>query len=124
MTFRLEHVHVKTRDPAGTARFYMETLGATLIEVSHDDTHYRIDLHGLTLNITDHVSYQKREQKYGIEHLAVETDDMDGTLANLKAKGATVLEELISPVPAHKGGRICFLEGPEGIQLELVEIVK
>ena len=124
MTFKLEHVHVKTRDPAGTARFYMETLGATLIEANHNDTHFRINLHGLTLNITDHVDYQKRQQKYGIEHFAIETDDMEGTLAKLKAKGAIVLEELISPVPAHKGGRICFLEGPEGIQLELVEIVK
>lgn len=25
MTFNLEHVHLKTRDPAATARFYMET---------------------------------------------------------------------------------------------------
>lgn len=122
MTFRLEHVHIKTRDPAKTARFYMETLGATLIEASKDDKHYRINLHGLTLNITDHVEYQKRRQKYGLEHLAVETDDMDGTLAKLKSEGAIVLEELISPVPAHNGARICFLEGPDGIQLELVEM--
>jgi catechol 2,3-dioxygenase-like lactoylglutathione lyase family enzyme len=123
MTFRLEHVHVKTREPAKTARFYMETLGATLIEASHNDTRFRIDLHGVTLNITDHVDYQKRQQKYGLEHLAVETDDMDGTLAKLKSQGATVLEEMISPIPKHKGGRICFLEGPEGIQLELIEIM-
>jgi catechol 2,3-dioxygenase-like lactoylglutathione lyase family enzyme len=124
MTFRLEHLHIKTRDPEKTARFYMDTLGATLIEVSRDNTHFRINLHGLTMNITDHVEYQKRQQKYGLEHLAVETDDMDGTLATLKSQGAVVLEELISPVPHHKGGRICFLEGPEGIQLELVEIIK
>ena len=25
MTFNVEHVHLKTRDPAATARFYMET---------------------------------------------------------------------------------------------------
>ena len=101
----------------------METLGATLIEASHNDTRFRVDLHGVTLNITDHVDYQKRQQKYGLEHLAVETDDMDGTLAKLKARGATLLEQMISPIPKHKGGRICFLEGPEGIQLELIEIM-
>ena len=51
--------------------------------------------------------------------LASGADPVDAAVA-----GAKVLEELVSPVPAHKGGRICFLEGPEGIQLELVEIVK
>src|ERR1035437_10265063 len=112
MTFRLEHVHLKTREPAKTARFYMETLGATLIEASHNDTRFRVNLHDATLDITDHVDYQKRQQKYGLEHLAVKTDDMDGTLAKLKSQGATVLEEMISPIPAHRGGRICFLEGP------------
>ena len=75
MTFKLEHFHVKTRDPAGTARFYMDTLGATLIEANVDQTHFRVDLHGVTLNITDHVAQQKRVQKYGIEHFAVQTDD-------------------------------------------------
>ena len=122
MTFRLEHLHVKTRNPAKTARFYMDTLGATLIEASNNDKHFRVNLHGLTLNITDHVEYQKREQKYGLEHFAVETDDFDGTVKKLTSEGAIVLEEFISPVPVHRGGRVCFLEGPEGIQLELVEL--
>ena len=123
MTFRLEHFHVKTRDPARTARFYMDTLGATLIESNADQTHFRINLHGVTLNVTDYVSQQKRQQKYGLEHFAIETDDLDGTVAKLKSEGATVLEQMVSPIPAHRGGRICFLEGPEGIQIELVEMM-
>jgi catechol-2,3-dioxygenase len=122
MAFKLEHVHLKTRDPAGTAKFYMECLGATLIEASHGDTRFRVDLHGVTLNITGHVDYQKREQHYGLEHFAVETDDLEGTMEKLLASGARVLESMVSPIPKHKGGRICFLEGPEGVQLELIEI--
>ena len=106
-----------------TARFYMKTLGAKLIEANADQTHFRVDLHGVTLNITDHVAHQKRVQKYGIEHFAVQTDDFDGTRAKLLREGAVALEEMVSPVPAHRGGRICFLEGPEGIQLELIEIM-
>ena len=121
MAFRLEHVHVKTKDPQRTARFYIEALGATLIESTDDNTRFRVDLHGVTLNITDHISYQTREQHYGLEHFAVETDDFDGTLARLKATGAKVLEEMVSPIPAHKGARVCFLDGPEGVQVELIE---
>jgi predicted enzyme related to lactoylglutathione lyase len=121
MAFKLEHVHVKTRDPRGTAQFYMDALGATLIESSHEDTRFRVDLHGLTLNISGHIDTQKREQHYGLEHFAVQTDDFDATVAKLKARGAKVLEQMVSPIPAHQGGRICFLEGPEGVQLELIE---
>ena len=123
MTLRLEHLHVKTRDPAKTAHFYIETLGATLIETGRNGMLFRLDLHGLTLNISDHVDYQKRQQKYGLEHLALETDDLNGTLARLKSQGSTVLEEVISPIPAHRGGRICFVETPDGVELELIEIL-
>ena len=122
MAFKLEHVHVKTKDPQSTAKFYMEALGATLIDATHENTRFRVNLHGLTLNISDHIEYQTRQQRYGLEHFAVQTDDLDGTVAKLKAKGARVLEEMISPIPAHKGTRICFLEGPEGVQLELIEV--
>lgn len=123
MAIKLEHLHIKTRDAAKTARFYMEHLGATLIETGRNGALFRLDLHGLTLNISDHVEGQKRVQTYGLEHLALETDDLDGTLARMKDDGATVLEELISPHPVHRGGRICFLETPDGVQLELVEIL-
>ena len=122
MAFKLEHVHVKTKDPGRTAEFYMEALGATLMEATHENTRFRLNLHGLTLNISDHIEYQTRQQRYGLEHFAVQTDDLDGAIAKLKAKGARVLEEMISPIPAHKGMRICFLEGPEGVQLELIEV--
>jgi catechol 2,3-dioxygenase-like lactoylglutathione lyase family enzyme len=122
MAFKLEHVHVKTRDPRGTAKFYTEALGATLIEATHEDTRFRVDLHGVTLNITGHIEYQTREQHYGLEHFAVQTDQFDATLAKLEERGAKVLEQMVSPIPDHQGGRICFLEGPEGVQLELIEV--
>ena len=51
-----------------------------------------------------------------------QTDDARAR-AKLLREGAVALEEMVSPVPAHRGGRICFLEGPEGIQLELIEIM-
>lgn len=122
MAFKLEHVHVKTRDPQATARFYIEALGAELIEVKEAGRHFRLNLHGLTLNVTDHIQTQRRNQRYGLEHFAVQTDDLEGTVARLEAVGGRVLERFDSPVPAHEGGRVCFVEGPEGVQLELVEV--
>jgi predicted enzyme related to lactoylglutathione lyase len=117
MAFTLNHVHLKSQDPQQAAKFYVENLGATI--VSEIGTRgYRLDLHGLTVNLTTHVEDQTRQQLYGMEHFALNTDDMDGTLAKLTANGARVLEQMVSG----NGRRICFLEGPDGVQLEIIEM--
>ena len=118
MAIGVHHVHLKSRDPKRTMQFYVDTLGATLIaEVSGRG--YRVNLHGLTLNITGLIADQRREQHYGIEHVAVDTDDYPGTLASLRAKGVRILEEL----PPTNGRRVCFLEAPDGAQVEIIERV-
>jgi catechol 2,3-dioxygenase-like lactoylglutathione lyase family enzyme len=45
MTLKLNHPHLKTRDPEKTVRFYVDNLGATV--VSENPNGYRLDLHGL-----------------------------------------------------------------------------
>jgi predicted enzyme related to lactoylglutathione lyase len=79
---------------------------------------YRLDLHGLSLNVTTLIEAQTRQQVYGMEHFALNTDDLDGTVAKLTANGAQVLEQMVSG----NGRRICFLEGPDGVQLEIIEM--
>jgi lactoylglutathione lyase len=116
MAFKLNHVHLKSDDPKKTADFYIKNLGATLM-AEIGTRGYRVNLHGLTLNITTFVEDQKRQQLYGMEHFAIDTDDLDGTISNLQADGARVLETMES-----NGRRICFLEGRDGVQLELVEM--
>ena len=84
MAIGVHHVHLKTRDPKQTMQFYVDNLGATLIaEVGARG--YRVNLHGLTLNITTLIDTQTREQQYGLEHVAVDTDDYTAALAKFKA---------------------------------------
>jgi len=119
MSFTLNHVHLKTRDPKQTAQFYVDNLGATLVgEIGTRG--YRVNLYGLTLNITTIVDSQRREQHYGVEHIAVNTDDYTNTLARLRANGVRILEEL----PPTNGRRVCFLEAPDGAQVEIIETVE
>ena len=117
MTFALNHVHIKTRDPVKTMQFYIDNFGATL--KAKTDTGYNLDLHGLQLNVTDNNAGQTRQQNYGIEHIALNTADYPGTLASLRAKGVTILEEL----PREPGRRVCFLQCPDGAQMEVIEKV-
>ena len=116
MAYAVQHVHIKTRDPKTTAQFYIDNFAATL-KGEIPGRGVRLDLHGLQLNVTTLIPSQSREQHYGIEHIAVETDDYAGTLAKLKANGVRILEEL----PPSNGRHVCFLETPDGAQLELIE---
>ena len=79
----------------------------------------RLDLHGLTLNVTKFIESQKHEQKYGIEHIALDTDDMPALVEKLKASGTKILEE----TTVGNGRKVCFFEGPDGVHLELLEVV-
>jgi catechol 2,3-dioxygenase-like lactoylglutathione lyase family enzyme len=99
-------------------QFYVDNLGATLV-AEIGTRGYRVNLHGLTLNITTLIEAQSREQHYGIEHIAVDTDDYAGTLARFRASGARVLEEL---APTN-GRRVGFVEAPDGAQIEVIEKV-
>jgi len=117
MTFKVNHVHLKTRDPEETARFYVDTLGARIVGRAGDGG-YRLELNGLALNITDMLKHQTREQKYGIEHIAIDTDELDALVEKLKARGINILEQTV----VSGGRRVCFFEGPDGVQLEFMEM--
>ena len=117
MTLQLNHVHLKTRDPEKTAKFYVDTLGATIVNQSSNGG-YRLDLHGLSLNVTKFIESQTREQKYGMEHIAIDTDELDTLVEKLKAQGINILEQ----TSITGGRRVCFFEGPDGVQLEFIEM--
>lgn len=117
MTFKMNHVHLKTKDPEKTAKFYVDTLGAKIVNGPNANGGFRIDLHGLELNISRFLE-QKREQKYGMEHIAIDTDELDNLVEKLKVQGIHILEETV----VSGGRRVCFFEGPDGVQLEFIEM--
>jgi catechol 2,3-dioxygenase-like lactoylglutathione lyase family enzyme len=118
MTIGVHHVHMKTRDPKQTLAFYVDNLGATLV-ADRGANGYTVKLDELQINITPLIGSQTREQRYGLEHIAVDTDDYPGTMARFRAHGVRVLEEL----PPTNGRRVGFLEGPDGTQIEVIERV-
>src|SRR6266571_6982136 len=117
MALQLNHVHLKTTDPKQTAQWYVDNLGATIVSEAGANG-YRLDLHGLALNVTTFIDSQKREQHYGMEHIAIDTDELDTLVDKLKASGINILEE----TSIGGGRRVCFFEGPDGVQLEFIEM--
>jgi catechol 2,3-dioxygenase-like lactoylglutathione lyase family enzyme len=117
MAFKLNHVHLKTQDPKQTAQWYVENLGARVVS-DLGANGYRLDLHGLSLNVTTFIDSQTRQQLYGMEHIAIDTDELDTLVDKLKAQGIHILEE----TSIGGGRRVCFFEGPDGVQLEFIEM--
>jgi catechol 2,3-dioxygenase-like lactoylglutathione lyase family enzyme len=121
MAFKINHLHLKTPDPKKTAHWYVENLGATIVSEASGAggaASYRLNLHGVPLNVTGFVEGQKLEQHYGLEHVAIDTDDLPGTVSKLKEGGARILEER----SLRDGRKVCFFEGPEGVRLEVLEM--
>jgi len=121
MAFKVNHLHLKTPDPRKTAKWYVEFLGAKIVserETPSGQPFLRLDLHGLALNVSGFVEGQRLEQHYGMEHLAIDTDDFAAEVAKIKAGGAKILEER----KGAEGRNICFFEGPEGVRLEFLEM--
>ena len=58
MSFSVNHVHLKTRDPAATVRFYVENFGAVEKAIV-PGRGFQVDLHGLQLNITTLIAAQQ-----------------------------------------------------------------
>lgn len=118
MSFRLDHLHIKVTDPEAAKDFFVDSLGAVMLaELGAGTYGYRVDLHGLVVNLTTLSPGQVREQHYGIEHIAIATDDFGGAIEGLTGGGAKVLEE----IRTREGLRVSFLEGSDGVQFELLE---
>ncbi len=121
MSFKVNHLHLKTPDPRTTARWYVDYLGAKVVSERQSPSGQpilRLDLHGVPLNVTGYIEGQRLEQHYGLEHVAIDTDDFDAQVEKIKASGAKILEERSLP----DGRRVCFFEGPDSVRLEFLEM--
>ena len=120
MAFRINHLHLKTPNPKKTADFYVEYTGAKVVKENirpDGSKNFRLDLHGVELNITEFLEEQKLGQFYGLEHVAIDTNNFDSEVSKIKTAGLKILEERV----LLDGRRVCFFEGPEGVRLEFLE---
>lgn len=122
-TYRIEHVHHETSNVATTSQFYKDAFGAIPEHEPRVDengvTWARLMLAGLRLVITDRqASAIGEDRNQGLDHLAVGTDDFEGTVRQLRAQGIEFWLEPKRPAP---GQGIAFIKGPDNTKIELLE---
>jgi catechol 2,3-dioxygenase-like lactoylglutathione lyase family enzyme len=124
MSMTWDHVHLRSPDPEATALWFERMLGAEVIR-STQEGKPRIDLRlgGANIFIApveagDGVNAPPTTPYQGLDHFGLSVSGIDEIAADLKRKGAEFTRELQTPRP---GIRICFLRGPQGISVELLE---
>ena len=119
-----DHVHLRSPDPEATATWFEHMLGAQVIR-STVEGKPRVDLKlgGADVFIMpvapgDKVNPPPVTPYQGLDHFGLAVSGIDAVAADLKAKGA---EFTMEPRTIQPGLRICFLRGPQGISIELLE---
>ena len=119
-----DHIHLRSPDPEATARWFERMLGAQVIR-SVQQGKPRIDLMlgGAKIFIApvaagDGVNPPPATPYQGLDHFGLAVSGIDAVAAELRAKGVEFSKEPHSP---RQGIRICFLRGPQGVSIELLD---
>jgi lactoylglutathione lyase len=113
-----DHVHIRTPDVEAMATWFADTLGA---EIVRKPAMVIIQLGGGSIFLaeaTSDVNPPPVTPYQGLEHIGLAVKDIDAVAASLKAKGVEFTKE---PTTIRPGTRICFIAGPLGISVELLE---
>jgi catechol 2,3-dioxygenase-like lactoylglutathione lyase family enzyme len=126
--YSYDHVHLVSADPVKAADFYIRAFGAKKVSEtpSPTGTSVALSIEGTRLLIRPPRDNKSKEDapraRRGLEHFGLRTDDIKGAVADLKAKGVKILDDI--RVFAPSGSTIAFVEAPDNVQIELVQPAK
>ena len=114
----LHHVHLRAPDPAAALVWYVDKFGGTVGKLKD-----RID--GINYGGV-WILAQKGEavpsEGHAIDHIGFRPLNVDGLVAGLKAKNVKVTTEPRPlTLPSGVSMRLAFIEGPDGVRIELVQ---
>ena len=115
-----DHVHLRSPDPEATAAWLEDVLGD---EIIRGPGRIDVKLGGANVFIApvtagDGVNTSPVTPYQGLDHFGLTVKDIDAVAAEIKAKGVEFTKE---PTTIRPGVRICFIRGPQGISIELLE---
>jgi catechol 2,3-dioxygenase-like lactoylglutathione lyase family enzyme len=122
--FTYDHIHLRSPDPEATARWYERMFGAEILRTMQQGQP-RIDLKlgGANIFIApvatgDGVNPPPTTPYQGLDHFGLSVSGIDTIVADLKTKGVQFTKE---PTTIRPGVRVCFIRGPEGVSIELLD---
>ena len=119
-TVTWDHIHLRSPDPEATAAWLADILGG---EIVRGPGRIDVKLGGANVFIApvtagDGVNTPPVTPYQGLDHFGLTVQDIDAVAAEIRAKGVEFTKE---PTTIRPGVRICFIRGPQGISVELLE---
>jgi len=123
VTYSYDHIHLRSRQPLETAKYFNKMFGAAIKESIQSDGQARvdIDINGLVVFIAqaeDTTPDGPHDPYVGLDHFGLRVDNLGEAAAELKAKGA---EFSMEPKDLRPGLRIAFVRAPGDVRIELLE---
>lgn len=125
-TTKIHHVAIICCDYKRSKRFYVETLGFSIIQETFraQRNSYKLDLRVGENQQIELFSFPNPPQRInnpeacGLRHLAFEVDDIEQTVLELQSKGVEVENIRIDEIT---GKRFTFFPDPDNLPLEIYE---
>jgi lactoylglutathione lyase len=119
-----DHMHIRSPDVEATAAWFERVLGAEVIR-STQQGKPRVDLKlgGANIFIAPGgkgtgTNPNPSNPYLGLDHFGLRVTDIDEVVAQIKAKGVSLVVE---PHNVRPDLRIAFLKSPEGVMIELLQ---
>jgi catechol 2,3-dioxygenase-like lactoylglutathione lyase family enzyme len=120
----IDHIHYVSNNLEEMTKYFEKVFGAK--ETSRTEARgypmIRMDVFGTTISFlgTEPNAGQldPGKGKRGLDHLGFKVKNLEETLEDIKKKGVKVA---IGPSVTPAGVKFAFIDGPEGIRIELVE---
>ena len=129
MTFAINHIHIKSRDPRKSAEWWVEAFNFEIVndfvrEVGDRFVATRSE-NGITVNIsgprTDEMLGPGDAGVHeGLEHFGLDSANLEADIERLEVLGAELLEG-----PLDFGAiRVCWMRAPDDVRIELIQPVE
>ncbi len=124
-TYTYDHAHYKCSDPEKTAQWFKDHFGAR--EVGRRTVRnlpiISLNAGGQIVNCsprfpTEEVDEKPARSRYGVYHICFAVKDLHARAAELKAQG---IKFTLEPTKVTDDLAISFVEGPDGISVEVLE---
>lgn len=123
MITKLLHTRMRVNNLDETIRFYRDVLGLEVTERHRSPrgselAFLRVPNSDEEIELCSFPASGAVQVPEDLVHLAFEVDNLDRTIAQLKAKGIPLTD---GPTTSSSGGRFCFIDAPDKYEIELIE---
>lgn len=123
LAYQLHHIHNICSDVAASERWFVDGIGAELVEHRESRGTATSELRLGTIRVLlrsrreSETLADRGQHKYGTDHFGLQVEDVDATVELLRNRGVEIARE---PDNSPRN-RVAFIKGPDDLVMELTQ---